>query len=175
MQQTVGIDLWYFDQLHLPVPATVENKQIAGHIAEDEQIAVAEFSLFDCLFYGHGADGQSLMRAEYMRLDDRRLARKRVHSDRCFGLSSRRTGDCRPMPVLLRCGFGGCSFQAGSGRLAWSARFGRWCDFGETLPSSHPIAKTLRLQLGVRQCFAQGRLLAGGFASCCNTVMAALQ
>src|SRR5580700_6212144 len=102
----------------------MENEQLSRHIAKDEEVAVAKFSLFDCLFYGHGADCESLMSAEYMRLDDGGLARKGMHGDCCFGLFSRRTGDCRAMSVLLRLRFGGYRFQARPGCFAWSPRLG---------------------------------------------------
>jgi hypothetical protein len=45
----------YFHQFHLAVATPVQHKQVPGDVAEDQQIAIAEFRLFDSFLHGHGA------------------------------------------------------------------------------------------------------------------------
>ena len=53
-----------FDQLHFSISSSVQDHDFAFGVAEDENVAVAEVSLFDGLFERHGTHGYGLFGAD---------------------------------------------------------------------------------------------------------------
>src|ERR1700677_2197493 len=71
-----------FDQFHFPIAFAVQNLDVTFVIAEDEDIAIAKLSLFDCFFECHGTQRHGVKRADYVGFCYGYSGRKGMHSDR---------------------------------------------------------------------------------------------